>query len=93
MQAHQLARLALGCYTMNVSRRGRNVLWCIEITSVVPGPCRRIPSRKASKDGRRKKKVTGGSKKMEQKACLGKADPMNGYTHLTNSGSYTHKVC
>lgn len=34
MRAHQLARLALGCYTMNASRRERNVLWFIGTTSV-----------------------------------------------------------
>ena len=41
MRLHQLVRLALGCYIMNGSPQGRNVLWFIEVTSAVVGGCHR----------------------------------------------------
>lgn len=43
MRVHRVARLALGCYTINASRRGKNVLWFIETSSVVMNECRKRP--------------------------------------------------
>ena len=58
MGAHQLARLALGCYTMNASRQGRNVLWYIETTTVVLGGCRRAFTVKGEKSMPKEKEIS-----------------------------------
>lgn len=44
VRARQLARLGLGIYITNVSRRGRNVLWSTVTTNVAVGGSHREPS-------------------------------------------------
>ena len=53
---------------MNASRRGKSVLWSIEITSVVSSRCRKgLVVR--DEQVRLVKRFTGGSKAIEQKSC------------------------
>ncbi len=84
MRAHQLARLALGCYIMNGSRQGKNVLWFIETTSVVEDGCRKGLDFAMRSERRRRSKKKKKAHKVSPFSCYIASPEPNGVQRYMN---------